>query len=181
LVRRPAIALDRLGFVLQINAQAEEVFDDDIFVRHRRLVLPNSEAKAAFDRLVDQLRTTPEHYSTLPFPAVVIRRRSKSPVVINVLPIGAAARSPFLGARVLLVLSDLSRSASPRPDVLSRTFGLSAAEARLAALIATGISPEAAAGQLGIAKETARTQLKSVFTKTATHRQSELVALLLRL
>jgi DNA-binding CsgD family transcriptional regulator len=55
------------------------------------------------------------------------------------------------------------------------------AEARLAALISTGISPKTVAEQLGIAKETARTQLKAVFAKTSTHRQSELVALLLQI
>jgi DNA-binding CsgD family transcriptional regulator len=54
------------------------------------------------------------------------------------------------------------------------------AEAKLAALIASGISLEAAAERLGVARDTARNQLKAVFTKTDTHRQAELVALLAR-
>ena len=35
-----------------------------------------------------------------------------------------------------------------------------------------------AAGELGLARETARNQLKAVFAKTGTHRQGELIALL---
>jgi DNA-binding CsgD family transcriptional regulator len=54
-------------------------------------------------------------------------------------------------------------------------------EARLASPIASGISPERAAEDLGIARETARNQLKSIFAKADTHRQGELVALLSRL
>jgi hypothetical protein len=38
--------------------------------------------------------------------------------------------------------------------------------------------PDIAARELKISRETARNQLKSVFAKTDTHRQSELVALL---
>jgi DNA-binding CsgD family transcriptional regulator len=95
-----------------------------------------------------------------------------------VLPVDGTARSHFLGARALIVPTDLGRKAAPRPDVLAHAFGLTPAEAKLAAIIARGESPEQAAEQLGIARETARNQLKSVFAKTDTHRQTELVALL---
>jgi DNA-binding CsgD family transcriptional regulator len=47
--------------------------------------------------------------------------------------------------------------------------------------MATGISIERAADQLGLSRATVRNQLKAVFAKTATNRQSELVALLSRL
>jgi DNA-binding CsgD family transcriptional regulator len=57
---------------------------------------------------------------------------------------------------------------------------LTPSEARLACIIARGAPPAVAARELKIARETARNQLKSVFAKTDTHRQSELVALLLR-
>jgi DNA-binding CsgD family transcriptional regulator len=93
----------------------------------------------------------------------------------------ADATLDFLGARALLVFSDLCRKSTPQSEVLSQAFGLSPAEARLASLIATGASPERAAEELGIARETARNQLKAVFAKTNTHRQGELIALLSRL
>jgi AcrR family transcriptional regulator len=45
-------------------------------------------------------------------------------------------------------------------------------------MIARGAPPDIACRVLNISRETARNQLKSVFAKTNTHRQSELVALL---
>jgi DNA-binding CsgD family transcriptional regulator len=102
--------------------------------------------------------------------------------VIRILPIEQAARSPFLGARALLMLHDLGeRRPAPPPILLSQAFGLTAAEARLASRVGTGEPISRAAEQLGISAETARSQLKSIFAKTDVHRQAELVALLARL
>ncbi|RWP33453.1 hypothetical protein [Mesorhizobium sp.] len=73
----------------------------------------------------------------------------------------------------------------PRPPppeaVLRSCFRLTTSEARLARKICSGQGVEAAADELGVSYETGRNQLKSVFAKTQTHRQSELVALLTRL
>ena len=60
-------------------------------------------------------------------------------------------------------------------DFLEARFGLSPAEARLVALLIAGASLRSCAKALGITYETARTYLKSVFYKTGTHRQAELV------
>jgi DNA-binding CsgD family transcriptional regulator len=46
-------------------------------------------------------------------------------------------------------------------------------------LLAGGIDPKEAAAQLEVALSTVRSQLKSIFAKTDTSRQSELVRLLL--
>jgi DNA-binding CsgD family transcriptional regulator len=55
---------------------------------------------------------------------------------------------------------------------------LSEAEARLASRLASGEALEMVTEQFGIAKETGRSHLKSIFAKTGVHRQAELVALL---
>jgi len=180
LVKRPALALDRFGFVLDTNRALDQILDDEIRIKDRRLHVSDQRARSFLDSFIDQSRMTPDT-AALPVRPIVVRRTDKRPVVIHVLPIDGAARSPFLGARALLVFSDLSKTSSPRATLLSETFGLSPAEARLASLIACGISPERAAEQLGIARETIRNQLKAIFAKTDTHRQGELIALLLRL
>lgn len=60
-------------------------------------------------------------------------------------------------------------------------LGLTLAEARVAALVGSGLPPRDASSRLGITEETARTALKRVFQKTGVSRQSELTRLLARL
>ena len=62
---------------------------------------------------------------------------------------------------------------------LMRLYGLTRAEARLAAALAQGQSLEEISSVFGISIATVRTQLNAVFGKTGTRRQPELVALLL--
>jgi DNA-binding CsgD family transcriptional regulator len=112
---------------------------------------------------------------------IVIRRQRRQPVLVRTLPVHGAARSPFLGARAILTLTPLEARPRPGPAEIAKLFHLTPAEARLACLIAQGLNPQQAAGLLEISRETVRTQLKSIFAKTATHRQSELVAMLSRL
>jgi DNA-binding CsgD family transcriptional regulator len=61
---------------------------------------------------------------------------------------------------------------------LCRFYRMTAAEARLAALIVDGHSLLQAAADLRITKNTARTHMKRIYAKTDTHRQADLVRLL---
>ena len=81
-------------------------------------------------------------------------------------------------AAATVFLSDPEATAETRPETLQRLFKLTPAEARLAASVGEGSSLAEAANQLGIGRETARTHLKRIFSKTGTRRQSELVRLL---
>ena len=102
------------------------------------------------------------------------------PVIVRIWPFDWAAHSPAQEVRALLTLNALGPKPGPPAAILAKTFRLTPAEAKLACIIARGASPEIAAGDLKISRETARNQLKSVFAKTDTHRQSELVALILQ-
>jgi DNA-binding CsgD family transcriptional regulator len=99
-------------------------------------------------------------------------------VIVRTLPVHGAARTPFLGARALLTFTVVGPKPGPTAELLARVFGLTPAEARLASIMAEGANLEQAADQLGVSRETARSQLKAVFAKTGTNRQSQLVALL---
>src|SRR5262245_15705202 len=68
----------------------------------------------------------------------------------------------------------------PQADFLETRFGLRPAEARLVALLFAGASLRSCAKALGIQYDTARSYLKSVFQKTETHRQAELVLTVLQ-
>lgn len=65
--------------------------------------------------------------------------------------------------------------------ILCSAFGLTQAEAWIALGITRGESLTTIAEARGIAVATARTQLKSVFAKTRTHRQAELAAFVSRI
>lgn len=64
------------------------------------------------------------------------------------------------------------------PKVLRRIWGLTAAEARVAASLAAGLSPAEIAVRHGVSEATVRTQMRTIFEKTGTHRQGELIRLL---
>jgi DNA-binding CsgD family transcriptional regulator len=179
-VHVPAIAVDMFGNVLDANEAAQVLFDQHVCIRKKHLVLADKEANSCLKELLDRLRYTPEH-STFQCDPIVIRRPNRQNVVIHALPAQGAAQTPFLGARALLTFTSIESKPGPQPALLSKVFGLTPAEARLASIIAEGLSPEQAADQLKTSRETVRNQLRAIFAKTATHRQSELVALLSRI
>lgn len=66
-------------------------------------------------------------------------------------------------------------------DLLTAAFGLSHAECRVASLLADGLPLKSIADTLGVQYDTVRKQLMSIYQKTATNRQPELVRLLMNL
>ncbi|MGB8901203.1 MAG: helix-turn-helix transcriptional regulator [Methylocella sp.] len=177
-MRLPAIALDQHGFVAEVNAAAEAIFDNDFRIKDRRLFVRDPAARALLNTAVDQLKTSP-HLNPEP---VIVQRQNKLPVIVR-MRIWRSDGAAHLHAQevcALLTLNVLAPKPGPPAAILAKTFRLTPAEAKLACIIARGAPPSIAAQELKISRETARNQLKSVFAKTDTHRQSELVALLLQ-
>jgi DNA-binding CsgD family transcriptional regulator len=100
---------------------------------------------------------------------------------MRVLSVDGAARSPFLGARAILIFSGFDEGEAEQVAMLRQAFQLTPSEARISLCLAGGKSLEEVAQEMAIAQETARSHLKSVFRKTGTHRQGELIALVSRL
>lgn len=80
--------------------------------------------------------------------------------------------------RALHTITAPNSKSAADPIFLGSMFNLTPAEARLAASLLTGGDLRAIAAGYGVTLETLRTQLKSIFRKTNTRRQSELVSLL---
>jgi hypothetical protein len=112
---RPAIVLDRPGFVLEANREADTLFDTEIFIRNRRLILADALARQKLDKWIQQLATVSDFDSLAP-EQLVVRRSRKASVLIRRLSVSATARGPFLRARALLVLSDLASNPVPHPS-----------------------------------------------------------------
>jgi DNA-binding CsgD family transcriptional regulator len=110
------------------------------------------------------------------------RTPPRPPLVVTVVPVDGSMASDCLNlaASVLLLIVEPDRPPSPDPRCLDPSFQLTRREAQIAALLASGINLRDAAGQMGIGIGTARGYLKQVLAKTGTHRQAELVSLVIR-
>ncbi|WP_246563450.1 helix-turn-helix transcriptional regulator [Bradyrhizobium liaoningense] len=178
-INEPALSMTSMGRVLELNAAATEIFDADFRVHNNRLYMRDGRATRALDaRLTNSDRELRLRPGSRIGNIIVARRETKRPIVIKLLPVPGAARSPFLGARFILTFTDLEVVRKSEIELLSTIFALTAAEAKVARLIAAGWSPEMIADDLALSRETVRNQVKAVFSKTATHRQNELAALI---
>ncbi len=103
--------------------------------------------------------------------------------VVHVAPLMEV--SPFRatqeGAGALVFLYDLESAAAISPDRLMSLYGMTRAEAGVAMEVVRGGATDVMAGRLGVSVNTFNTHLRNVFGKTSTHRQADLLKLLLAL
>jgi DNA-binding CsgD family transcriptional regulator len=78
-------------------------------------------------------------------------------------------------------LNDPQEPVKVEAEVLNRLYGLTAAECRLAAHLCEGEALSVIAKRLKVSESTVKTQLQSIFDKTQTRRQVQLVKLLISL
>ena len=79
---------------------------------------------------------------------------------------------------IAIILLDLDVHPEPSPRTLQRLFGFTAAETQLAVEMARGHNLLDIARARRLSRTTVRSQLASLFVKTQTRRQADLVALL---
>jgi DNA-binding CsgD family transcriptional regulator len=100
-------------------------------------------------------------------------------LLVSPLNRGHAAGGPQQAA-VAVFITDPEERAGSSAELLMRLFHLTASEARLAVVVGSGSLLGDAADALGIPRDAARMQMKSIFSKTGTRRQAELVRLVAR-
>jgi DNA-binding CsgD family transcriptional regulator len=83
------------------------------------------------------------------------------------------------GAVAVLFITDTQKAQSPIDQFFGDLYGLTDAEIRLVTQLLEGGGLTAAAEKLGLSRNTVHSQLSSVFQKTDTKSQSELLTLLL--
>ena len=131
------------------------------------------------------LRASPTDLAADPRAILIRRPRSERPLTVYVLPLRGSAdvaiEKFLVRARAIVLALDPHPSEPPDPAIVRDILGLTLGEARLAALVGSGIAPREAAQALQITENTARFVLKRVFDKVGVSRQSELSALLTKL
>jgi len=107
---------------------------------------------------------------------------STLPLLLLAIPVSdlkVAFESTVEGAHVALFISDPERSQPISAEALIETFDLTKAEAGVTVSLINGLSPKEIAHNKSVSTNTIRTQLKSIFRKTCTNSQADLVRLLL--
>jgi len=83
-------------------------------------------------------------------------------------------------AGLAFMVERIDEAAAKYQELWIVRFGLTPAEIRLAAYVVHGGTIAGYAKQHAVSRNTARNQLQAIYCKTGTHRQAELVALLLK-
>ncbi len=180
-LRAGAILLDRRGRIVSMNARAASIRDRLFAIQSGQLTPRDTDMENAFGRMLQGVSAA-DHAHEIPADAAVrLRCEDGSSFLVRAAPLVGAAIDVFLRARILLLLTPLQAAGFESVDRLRHLFGLTRAEARLAARLAAGDDLAAAALRLGVSQGTLRGALKSIFRKTGAKRQAELVGLLTRI
>jgi len=175
--------VDPKGMVMATNEVGQEILaaGDGLMVANGRLTARDpatARSLEGFIRAGAEAQTEPVHAHGQPL--AVARDNDPAPLTVivhpgpSVQPVNAPLRRS-----AIVVMRDPERRASVSAHVVGQLFGLTPAEATLATLLAQGADLDEAAAELGIRRNTARSQLQSIFMKTNAKRQSELVRMIL--
>jgi DNA-binding CsgD family transcriptional regulator/PAS domain-containing protein len=174
-----AVLLGSDGKVVFANRAADRLSSsgDGLSIGRNGVRAARRDDDAALQRLIGRAGKDPNGSSsggTL----VLARPSGRRPFVVHVLPAGTI-RSDVASAGALAVIVDPEREPATLHDTLRRLYGLTPAEATAASEVLKGEGLQSVADRMSITISTVRIHLQRVFDKTQTHRQAELVRLLL--
>jgi DNA-binding CsgD family transcriptional regulator len=176
------ILLDAAGKISWMNRSAATVLvrADGLTMRKGALTATNARENTALQLLVRQTVATQQGLCLRPGGSLRVSRPSqRRPLALSLSPIHVEQSFAPRPAAVAFV-TDPDRDPELVPEKLRRLYGLTVREAAVVAELVRGRDLHEAAERLDMSVHTARTLLRFVFRKTDTHRQSELVGLVLR-
>jgi DNA-binding CsgD family transcriptional regulator len=173
--------LDGTGRLQKFNAAGYRLIaQGNVLCLRDRLLQPRLQKNSAeFDRLIGLTCATGAGRGLCPGGVMLLHRTAGRPLHCKLTPF--YSDKPFLetSPSAILFVQDPDRAPASRGDVLLSLYGLTPSEAQLADLLLAGETVTTAAEKRHTTEESARTQLKSIFRKTGTNRQTELIRLML--
>lgn len=167
------IILDQTGTITRTNAVADQLLDagDGIGVRDGKLRIADKGHQKTIEGLLTRIGDIPA-----PVRFKLSRSNGRDLVVVaRPIHVPTIIRG---GANLALFITVPGDDTQLDPAAIRDLFQLTRMEATLAVSLASGRSLVDAADTLGIAHNTARAHLRSIFAKTGARRQSQLVHLL---
>jgi len=171
--------------VINLNSAAERILraEDGLCMRSGSIAATSARADeelhCAIQNALAGERSTARWGRSL----TCFRPSGKRPYVVHVLPSHCrnADDEPLRQPMALVLIIDPEDESEPPRALLRRLYRLTEAEAEVALHVMRGAGPKQIAEELSVSLTTVRTHLGHVFDKTDTHRQAELVRLLLLL
>ncbi len=178
------ITLDENGAIIDMNSVA-----DEILKQHNGLTIARGAIEATDAQENRTLQRLIRH--------AVLGHHGTAAALVEAMPITRSFDKPRLGllvrtvllsdwsednkrqVAVTLFLRDPDRKPQGVQEIIRKLFDLTPAETSLALLLTNGLTLEEAAEESGISKNTARTHLRAIFSKTGVTRQATLVRILL--
>jgi DNA-binding CsgD family transcriptional regulator/PAS domain-containing protein len=176
------ITLDSQAAVLSSNPVARRLIDTSrgIVLRNGTLQLEVSREQRAFGTLLTEVVSA--HHQQLAGCVRAFRLADNAQLQglsLLLRPLPLSDRSGENSPAVAVFISDPMAPRQAPSEVLTALFGLTPAEARLAVRLVNGFSLEEAAMSLGVSRNTAKSHLSAIFSKTGATRQTQLIQLIL--
>lgn len=168
------VIIDSSGRVGAVNRRAEALLSADFGVRNNRLFANHGESQLKLDELAGAAtrRTDLQPLASL----VIHRSAGQAPILVRPVRVRGIGLDNLPGARILLTLVETGRPPLVAEQELRILFGLSAAEANVAALLAAGKDVQDIASLRGVAVGTIRAQIRRLFEKIDVRRIGELIS-----
>ena len=175
------VLFDHLSACALINNTAKTLLDqrDGLLFSHNHLTAANPADSARLQETIRRAVTSFKQKQQQPGTELVcITRKRRKPLWVRIAPFPSDRFSQASHFAAIAFIHNPDKAAVLPVQLLQSVYALSSAEARLALLLLEGRSIYEAAERNRVTRETVRTQLKSIFLKTGTRRQGELISLL---
>jgi DNA-binding CsgD family transcriptional regulator len=181
------VLLNERGNCLFVSRKAENICSakDGVYIRQSQIGAHARTDHEAIRGLIDRAISVAVGKFARPCGTIAVRRRSGQLLHISATALSSLTPCMWspLGSKAVaaVFIRAPEDDAASLQQILANCYALTRAELRLAVQLFDGLSLADAAALNSVSLETVRAQLKAVFNKTDTRRQSELVALLSRL
>jgi DNA-binding CsgD family transcriptional regulator len=166
--------------VVHLNAAAEQILKsgDGVCIRSGSIAATRASTNQQVQRSISRALVEQRSGARSGDSFACARPSGKRPYVIHVLPLTATSGDAS-AANVLVMIIDPEQQLEPPKMLIRQLFGLTNAEADVALRVLRGDGLKPISEDLALSRATVNTHLQRIFDKTGTHRQAELVRLLL--
>lgn len=177
------IFLGNDGRIIHMNRAAAKILaeNDGLMAVQGRLFAERSAESERLENLISQASATSRGTGLGAAGGITILRRAWPPIHVLITPVRNVNLDASCPVGAMAFVADPARRVRPASDILRALFGLTPAECRVALLLSDGQAPPAIADLIGVSTNTLKTQLASIYRKTGTSRQAQLVRVLSQL